>query len=1072
MLGAAAAAQTVTVRAVQVPMRDGVQLAADLYLPAAGAKFPVLVVRTPYNRAGARGDATFLTERGYAVLAQDCRGRFGSEGDFYAFVNEGADGYDTIEWAAAQPWSTGQVGTFGASYLAWNQYFASMLKPPHLVAMFALVGGDRFYDEYAYPGGVPNLGWPVWLLNSARSSRAAARHADAAARITRMLETNPFEWLRLPPRERARIFEPFPEQARMYADFLAHPRFDEYWQQRGFDTAGHYAAMKDVPILFLTGWYDYFAEGVLRNFQALARQQRSAKKLVVGPWPHATGAAQCGDASFGETAAVNQRALMADWFDHWLRGKPYTLVSEMPVQYFRMGGGDGSRTGGRMLAGGQWLTSLQWPPEGVAPVRYYLDHAGALSRVAPQRGGDSTVRHDPADPVPTHGGRYGSGGWSPNCAQDTRRLDQRQDILRFQSAPVAADIEVSGRLKAVLWAGSDAAQADFAVKISDVFPDGYALIVADGIVRTATDRTPRQVVVEIGSISHLFAAGHRIRVDIAGSNFPRFEPVPHRAANTVWHGGARASYVELPATRPRVTQAVTADAARVPMRDGVRLAADIYRPAAPGRYPVLVARSPYGKSGERRRGEFFARNGYVYVAQDVRGRYESEGELEALVNEGRDGYDTIEWAAVQPWSDGKVATTGASYLGMVQYAAAVERPPHLTALYVAVAGSNFYADSTYRGGIRSLGWPVWILDSAGRDRRVPDTLRDRIGAILRDPGPWLSQPAAARGAVFDALPAQKKMYADFYVHTAFDSYWQQNGMDTWSRFQRMKDVPALLVSGWYDNFGDATVANFLQLRALHKSATRLIMGPWSHAYGRSQCGDEVFGPAAELDENALQLDWFDHWMKGLPFRMVREQPVQTFRMGPDAGWQESTHWPPRDVRPVRLYMAPGRTLTRQPVAGENESDEYRHDPVAPIPTRGGRQGNVCIVDQKPGGAGVLTLTSAPLTENLDLAGPVKVHLLVSTDAPSADAIVKLIDVRPDGYAAPIVEGQLRYERSAAPRAISIDLGSTSIRLGQGHRLRLDIMGSSFPRLEPNPNPSRNRVWMGPRTYVELPVISR
>ena len=295
--------------------------------------------------------------------------------------------------------------------------------------------------------------------------------------------------------------------------------------------------------------------------------------------------------------------------------------------------------------------------------------------------------------------------------------------------------------------------------------------------------------------------------------------------------------------------------------------------------------------------------------------------------------------------------------------------------------------------------------------------------------------------------------------------------DTWSRFPRMTDVPMLLVSGWYDSYADATTANFTRLRAIQKSEKRLIMGPWSHGYGRSECGDEKFGPAAELDENALQLDWFEHWMRGAPYRVVHSAPVQYFRMGLEGGWHKSRVWPPPSI-PVRLYVSSSNMLARQPAPEPGLSYEYLHDSANPVPTHGGRQGNVCIVDQKLQRDDVLTFTSAPFDQDIDVTGRLRASLVVSTAAPSADVILKAIDVRPDGYAAPIAEGQMRIQRSPERREVAVDLGSVSIRLGKGHRVRLDIMGSSYPKLEPNPNPSRNRSWAGGRSYVELPVTSR
>lgn len=283
-----------------VPMRDKVQLATDVYRPArAGAavegKFPVLVVRTPYNKAGLARSGAWFAQRGYVVVAQDCRGRFRSEGDFYAFLNEGLDGYDTIEWAAAQPWSTGKVGTFGGSYLAWDQHHAAMYRPPHLEAMFAIVGGSNFYQDYAFPGGAPNLGWGSWLLQSARSSPLASKDPATVAPINAVMPAGPMAWLSQHPNKRAGAFELLPAHHRMYADFYGHPEFGDWWKQKGWYTRGHYNEIKDVPTVFLSGWYDYFGEGTLENFAELARRQKTPKKLIMGPWPHGTGRAECGE---------------------------------------------------------------------------------------------------------------------------------------------------------------------------------------------------------------------------------------------------------------------------------------------------------------------------------------------------------------------------------------------------------------------------------------------------------------------------------------------------------------------------------------------------------------------------------------------------------------------------------------------------------------------------------------------------------------------------------------------------------------------------------------------------------
>jgi uncharacterized protein len=574
----------VEMQSVMVPMRDGIRLATDIYFPAQGGKavggqFPVLVYRSPYGRSGGKGDSRYLAARGYIVLAQDVRGRFDSQGNFYAFIQEGKDGYDTIEWAARQKWSNGKVATFGASYLAWDQYYAAMYKPPHLVAMFALVGGANFYEDFAYPGGIPNLSWPIWIVKSALTSPKSGDKTSKAV-LAKILE-NPAEWLRQAPEGRPEVFRDFPEQARMYNDFYAHPTLDAYWKQKGFYNLDSYQDFKDVPTLFLTGWYDYFAEGVLHNFEALSQKQKTTKKLIVGPWPHPTGDSACGDAFFGDSAAVDQRALMADWFGHWMKGEQLRLVSSSPVHFFRMGGGDGKRGLHQKLNdGGTWLDAATWPVPASA-TKYFLNDNSRLQKNKPAGHTSSTLIYDPANPAPTIGGRYGMGGWSPNCAQnqvcstaflgckDDKPLNQRPDVLSFVSERLIHAVEVTGLPRVNLWISSNARDTDFVAKLIDVFPDGYALIVSEGQLRTRYREgfgrqhllSPGQhykIRIELGSVSNLFAEGHRIRLDVTSSNFPKLEPNPNTgdpigtwsrpvvAKNVVYHSAEQPSYLELP----------------------------------------------------------------------------------------------------------------------------------------------------------------------------------------------------------------------------------------------------------------------------------------------------------------------------------------------------------------------------------------------------------------------------------------------------------------------------------------------------------------------------------------------
>lgn len=528
---------------VRVPMRDGVGLAADVYVPDTPGRFPTVVYRTPYNRAGLRSAGNYFAARGYAVVAQDVRGRFGSEGDFYAFVNEGPDGHDTIEWAAKQPWSTGQVVTDGASYLAWDQYHAAMYRPPHLAAMFANVGGNKFYDEFAYPGGVLNLGWSIWILRSAQTSTVAAPREELAAILR-----DPTNWFRLPVAERARVLDAFPAHRRMFDDFYAHPQFDGVWRQKGFYTEGGWKEMKDVPTLFISGWFDYFVEGAIENFVGLRKRQKTPQSLWLGPWPHGVGGSGCGEASFGYSAAVDPKDLALDWFDLALQRRSPRIPT---VRWFRMGGGDGERDGrNRRMHGGRWFTADSWPPPGISTENWYLAAGGRLTRSRPEKG-EQSWRHNPADPVPSRGGRYTMVSSIAPCAQDQSPLDGRGDILRFASPPLTAPLEVTGRIAVYLEAGSSAKEADFAVKVMDVCPDGFAMILLDGIRRVRfTAGKAGEAVVDLGTVSNLFAKGHRLRVDVSSSNWPRAEVNPEASENRVVFGGARASRVVLPIRRP------------------------------------------------------------------------------------------------------------------------------------------------------------------------------------------------------------------------------------------------------------------------------------------------------------------------------------------------------------------------------------------------------------------------------------------------------------------------------------------------------------------------------------------
>ena len=556
---------------VKATMRDGVKLACDIYQPARNGvaineKFPVIVSRSPYNKEGQRGEGTYFANRGFVYVAQDCRGRFQSEGQFYAFVNEGKDGYDTIEWAASQPWSNGKVGTTGASYLGWVQYHAAMFRPPHLEAMFANVAGSVLFDEYTYPGGPPNLAWPLWLLKSAETSRPGGAPELAA------LHANPAAWLRLPSKDRLAIFQDFPNHRQMYEDSIAHPTLDSYWQQKGFNSALNFKEMKDVPVYILTGWYDPFVDGSIRNFTALSKLQKTPKKIMIGPWLHSVGSNKLGDADFGAFAMLDQKVIALDWFNHWLKQEPYKLISQSPVRAFQMEGYDGGRTPeGQLRAGGLWQEYQQWPARKATVAGLFLSPSGKLIPNPLPGAKPLSYTYDPEDPVPTIGGGGSTNTHTPNGWQDqvcslrilgcqsTGPLIDRPDVFSFSSDPMRQPIVINGPVRVKLWISSNAPDTDFTAKLVDVYPNGYASGVLDGQLRTSYRNGPAKqlpmkpgtvypITIELGNISLNLLPRHRIRLDISSSNFPKFEPNPRKARNTVYIDALHPSRLELSVT--------------------------------------------------------------------------------------------------------------------------------------------------------------------------------------------------------------------------------------------------------------------------------------------------------------------------------------------------------------------------------------------------------------------------------------------------------------------------------------------------------------------------------------------
>jgi putative CocE/NonD family hydrolase len=499
----------------------------------------------------------------------------------------------------------------------------------------------------------------------------------------------------------------------------------------------------------------------------------------------------------------------------------------------------------------------------------------------------------------------------------------------------------------------------------------------------------------------------------------------------------------------------------VPMRDGVMLRADVYHPAAAGRYPVLVYRTPYGKhvpgAAQQTARKAVAR-GYVVVMQDVRGRYASDGEFLPYQQEGADGYDTIEWAAKQPWSNGAVGTFGLSYPGAVQWLAAVESPPHLKAMVPAMTFAT-PMQFWYSNGVWDLSWLAWICENIAPDRW------QKLGM---HPGPsWDSVKTELRTALpLSAVPGLERIapwYYEWLRHPAYDPWW--SWADLTGRYGRTS-AAVLNFSAWYDDaYGPhGAINNFTGLGAVRgrDSATALIMGPWSHGVprmGRTSVGEREYGPAGSIDYDETVLRWMDHYLRGIDNGVDREKPVRYFLLGTNR-WMSADAWPVPGIRAETLWIH-GRELTRS-ASSVSETVKIYSDPSRPLENAFAGRAGAHDYRGLVAGPNVGIFETAPFEEDVSVVGAIAAHVSISVDAPDADIWVKVFDVLPDGTAFNLMGPGLDVVRASYRRrgkrerlkpntVYDLELPDlfTANTFLKGHRLRIAIMTSWFPDFSRN-----------------------
>ena len=542
---------------IEITMRDGTILRHNMTRPDIDGKFPVLLERTPYNKEGGSengvGSPEFFAARGYVVIIQDVRGRFASDGDFYPFKDDGngsnKDGYDTVEWLANQDWSTGKIGTIGGSYSGATQYRNAISNPPNVKAMFVRESSADYSEEWVYRGGAFelgfNFGWAHGVTLSNLNHLVTDEKHEKTEKMLIDIENNLDDWHKKTPLFPTQFFDGLSD---WYNDWLENPPPSDYWNE--FDMSNHFGNI-DIPIYHLGGWFDVFLNGTLKFYQGVSKNGKSDKtkqnqRLIVGPWVHGPTNINnrfAGEFDFGPDAALDFNELRLPWFDFWLKGKNNGIDETKKINFFVMGKNE-------------WKQADEWPLKNTTYTKYYFNkklnseikslYSGTLSDKKEIENSQLSFTNNLNNPVPSLGGNTLS---IPNGVFEHSSVDKQ--CITFSTNPLENELEVTGPVSAEIYVNSDQENSDWVVRLCDVDQSGYSRLVCDGIFRShATSGEIQKIKIDMWATSNMFLKGHRLRISVTSSCFPRFDRALNNGSeeskNNILCGGSNASYITLP----------------------------------------------------------------------------------------------------------------------------------------------------------------------------------------------------------------------------------------------------------------------------------------------------------------------------------------------------------------------------------------------------------------------------------------------------------------------------------------------------------------------------------------------